>query len=165
MRITATALTLALLSSATMAFAQGTEGAVEPAPQAAPTETEATTVPAAPAATAAPAAITAPAIAAPEGYSAVEFTSVTAEELKGVDIYDVTDASVAEVADLVIDGAGKVTGIVTDVGGFLGMGEHRISLSPEQVSFYRNADGDLRGYVSLSKDQLKALPAWEAPAP
>ena len=159
MRIAATALTLALLSSTSLAFAQGTEQAVEPVPQAAPTETEATIVPADPAATTA-----APVIVAPEGYSAVEFTTVTADELKGVDIYDPTDASVAEVADLVIDSSNTVTGIVTDVGGFLGMGQHRISLTPEQVSFYRNADGDLRGYVSLTKDQLKAMPAWEAPA-
>ncbi|TWI28234.1 PRC-barrel domain protein [Paracoccus sulfuroxidans] len=92
-----------------------------------------------------------------------ELTSVTADQLKGVDIYDQTDAKIAEIADLVIGSDDKVTGIVTDVGGFLGMGEHRISLGPDQVAIYKNADNDIRAYVSMTKDELKALPKYEAP--
>lgn len=103
------------------------------------------------------------AIVVPEGYTMTELTSVTADQLKGVDIYDQADAKIAEIADLVIGSDDKVTGIVTDVGGFLGMGEHRISLGPDQVAIYKNADNDIRAYVSMTKDELKALPKYEAP--
>lgn len=102
-------------------------------------------------------------VVAPEGYVLTELGTVTAEQLKGVNIYDAEDASVAEIADLEIGGDNMVTGVITDVGGFLGMGKHRILLSADQISIYKNADDDLRAYVSLSKDQLKELPEYEAP--
>lgn len=102
-------------------------------------------------------------VAAPEGYVLTELGTVTAEQLKGVNIYDAEDASVAEIADLEIGGDNMVTGVITDVGGFLGMGKHRILLSADQISIYKNAEDDLRAYVSLTKDQLKELPEYEAP--
>lgn len=123
-------------------------------------------VPAAPAAVtpAAPAdGISAIVVEVPEGYILTEPASVTADELKGVDIYDPTGNKIAEIADVAIGGDSKVTGIITDVGGFLGLGEHRISLAPDQVAVYKNADNDLRAYVSLTKDELKAMPKYEAP--
>lgn len=104
-------------------------------------------------------------ITVPEGYALTEVATMTADQLKGVDIYDPSDTKIAEVADVVIGADNAVTGIVTDVGGFLGMGEHRVSLAPDKVTVYKNADGDMRAYVSMSKDELKALPAYEAPNP
>jgi len=103
------------------------------------------------------------AVAVPEGYTLTELSSMTADQLKGVDIYDPMDEKIAEIADVVIGDGNKVTGIVTDVGGFLGMGERRISLSPEQISIYKDANNNIRVYVSMSKDELKALPEYEAP--
>lgn len=103
------------------------------------------------------------AVVAPEGYSPADFATVTADQLKGVSIYDAEGKDVATVADLVIGADNKVTGLVTDVGGFLGMGEHRISLAPDQVHMYKHSDGTLRGYVTLTKDALKAIPAYKAP--
>lgn len=102
-------------------------------------------------------------VKAPDGYTVIDFGAVTADQLKGVDIYDPSDAKVAEIADVVIGAGDKVTGIVTDVGGFLGLGEHRISLSPDRIAIYKNADNDLRAYVSMTKDELKALPKYEGP--
>lgn len=99
----------------------------------------------------------------PEGYLLTELVSVTADELKGVDVLDPEGNKIAEIADVAIGGDAKVTGVITDVGGFLGMGEHRVSLSPDQVALYKNADNDLRAYVSMTKDELKALPKYEAP--
>lgn len=130
----------------------------DPAAEVPNADVPTTTTPAAPADGAADVAIV-----VPEGYTMTELTSVTADQLKGVDIYDQTDAKIAEIADLVIGSDDKVTGIVTDVGGFLGMGEHRISLGPDQVAIYKNADNDIRAYVSMTKDELKALPKYEAP--
>lgn len=122
----------------------------------APAEAPATT-------TEAPAAAPAVVIVAPEGFTMTEWAAVTADQLKGVNIYDAEGNDVAEIADVVIGADSKVTGIVTDVGGFLGMGEHRISLAPEQVHMYKNADNELRAFVTLTKDELKALPAYVAP--
>lgn len=104
-------------------------------------------------------------ITVPEGYALTEVATMTADQLKGVDIHDPSDTKIAEIADVVIGADNAVTGVVTDVGGFLGMGEHRVSLAPDKVTVYKNADGDMRAYVSMSKDELKALPAYEAPNP
>ncbi|TWI33943.1 PRC-barrel domain-containing protein [Paracoccus sulfuroxidans] len=143
--------------------------AVEPAPAPAADPAAPTADPAAPAADpAAPAASTMAepetAIKVPEGYTMTELMTVTGDELKGVDIYDMTDSKIAEIADVQIGPDSKVNGIVTDVGGFLGLGEHRILLAPDQISVYKNADNDIRAYVSMTKDELKALPEYEEPA-
>ncbi|MFC0278698.1 PRC-barrel domain-containing protein [Falsigemmobacter intermedius] len=110
------------------------------------------------------AAATAPAIviAAPEGYVFTEVGSITADDLKGVNIYDAEGKDVGEIADLQIGTDNAVSKIITDVGGFLGMGEHRVALDPSQIQVYKNADNDLRAYVTLTKDELKALPKFEA---
>ncbi|MFB9222676.1 PRC-barrel domain-containing protein [Paracoccus cavernae] len=165
---------LATAMLGTAAFAQGTAetpGTTEPATME-PAEAEVTTDPSA--ATPAPVATDAAPVAdapveivipVPEGYTLTEVGTMTADQLKGVDIYDPSDAKIAEIADVVIGSDNAVTGIVTDVGGFLGLGEHRVSLSPDQVTVYKNADNDLRAYVSMTKDELKALPAYEMPNP
>ena len=100
-------------------------------------------------------------ITAPEGYSILGFDTVTAEQLTGARVYDAEGHDVAEIADIVLGAENAVSGVVTDVGGFLGIGEHRVLLNPDQVQIYTNADGDTRAYVTLTKDELKALPAYE----
>ena len=145
-------------------FAQTAETTTETTPAAPVVEP----APAPAADPAAPAVATtaepATAIKVPEGYTMTELMTVTGDELKGVDIYDMTDSKIAEIADVQIGPDSKVNGIVTDVGGFLGLGEHRILLAPDQISVYKNADNDIRAYVSMTKDELKALPKYEEPA-
>lgn len=100
-------------------------------------------------------------IAAPEGYVFTEVASVTASELKGVDIYDAEGKDVGEIADIKLGADNALQSVLTDVGGFLGMGEHRVALTPAQIHIYKNADNDMRAYVTLTKDELKALPAFK----
>ncbi|RRH70099.1 PRC-barrel domain-containing protein [Falsigemmobacter faecalis] len=101
-------------------------------------------------------------ITAPEGYVFTEVGTVTADELKGVNIYDPEGKDVGEIADVQIGATNSVEKIITDVGGFLGMGEHRVALDPAQIQVYKNSDNDMRAYVSMTKDELKALPKFEA---
>lgn len=117
--------------------------------------------PTAPAATA-PAGTPSVVITAPEGYVFTEVGTVTADQLKGVDIYDAEGKDVGEIADVQIGASNAVEKIITDVGGFLGMGEHRVALSPTQIQVYKNSDNDMRAYVTMTKDELKALPKFEA---
>lgn len=103
-------------------------------------------------------------IMAPDGYTAVpDFAAVTAEELKGVKVNGPEGDSIGEIADIELGADGKATGLVADIGGFLGLGEHRVKLSMEQVSVFANADGDLVAVSDLTEEQLKAMPKYEAP--
>lgn len=89
--------------------------------------------------------------------------STTADQLKGVAIYGASDDKIAEISDIELGTDGTATGIITDVGGFLGMGAKPVALSLSQISVYKNADGDMRAYTMLTKDQLEALPEYKAP--
>lgn len=99
----------------------------------------------------------------PEGYVYVEAQTVTAEELKGVDLYDVENNEIAKLGDVVLGGDGTVAGVIVDVGGFLGLGARSVELAPDQIQVYRNDENALRAYTLLSKDELKALPEYTAP--
>lgn len=146
---TATVIASAFLLAAP-AFAQTTT-------PAAPTAPATTTAPAAPATTTAPAATTG--FVAPEGYSLLsDWAAVTADQLKGVDIKGPEGSSIGEISDVELSTDGKVSGLIANIGGFLGMGTHTVKLGLDQVSLYANADKDLVAHSSLTKDALKALP-------
>jgi sporulation protein YlmC with PRC-barrel domain len=100
----------------------------------------------------------------PEGYTAVsDWTAITAEQLIGAELYAADGSEIGDIADIVLDGDGKVTGIVADVGGFLGMGVHTVSLDSTQVTIYSNAEADVIASTSLQEDALKALPEYVPP--
>lgn len=139
---------------------------------AAPAETE--TAPAdsaeAPAATETPDA-TAPAdtaaapaapVSARDGFVAATAEAITSETLTGAPVYDPTDARVGEVSELVLDADGQVTQTVVDVGGFLGIGEKPVALPLDQIEIMQRTDtSELRVFVSQTKEQLEAMPAYE----
>ena len=105
-----------------------------------------------------------------------------ASKLDGVNIYSASDEKIGEIDDVLIDHAGKVMAVVVDVGGFLGIGTHRVALKFEAVKFSdaprKTADGkavttptttDIQtaaavgrmypdhAVVNMTKEQLKAL--------
>lgn len=68
-------------------------------------------------------------------------------------VYSSDNKNLGEVAAFARNASGKVTEMQADIGGFLGIGETRISVSPSQFRL----DGD-RVVLSLTSDQAKALP-------
>ncbi len=100
----------------------------------------------------------------PEGYSEVtDWTAVTADQLMGATLYAADGSNIGSVSDLVLSEQGPVQGVVADVGGFIGIGTHRVNLGHDQVTLYRDEGGTVIAATTLSADALKALPAWEAP--
>jgi hypothetical protein len=94
-----------------------------------------------------------------DGYTNVAGTELTADMLQGATAYDAQDANVGEVGDLILAEDGQVQQIVIDVGGFLGMGEKPVALALDQVQILRQTEGGaVRVYVSLTKQELEALP-------
>jgi len=56
-------------------------------------------------------------------------------KLIGVNIYNDGNEKLGDINEIILDPAGKVTGYVVGVGGFLGMGEHDILVEPTKIKF------------------------------
>ncbi len=84
---------------------------------------------------------------------------MTADQLIGRDVVDATGASVGEVNDLMLGADGKMTSIMIDVGGFLGIGTRTVALDAASLTAQAGDDGDL--VTAMSKEQIEALPAYE----
>ncbi len=101
-------------------------------------------------------------MALPEGYAAVAPEALTAETLTGADVRDATDASIAEVSDLVLSPEGQVTDVVLDVGGFLGIGAKSVAIPMDRLTVAQTEGGAVRVWVNMTKDELQALPDYKA---
>jgi sporulation protein YlmC with PRC-barrel domain len=97
-----------------------------------------------------------------EGYTDVDYGTITADELKSATVYDVNDDAIGEISELVLDQSGKIDQAVVDVGGFLGIGAHQVALPFDNLQIMQNSDGsDFRVYVDESKDSLEQRPEYE----
>lgn len=126
-----------------------------PATPAAPAAPAATTMPS----TTAPAAIN---VIVPEGYTVVsDWTVVTMDELKGADVHGPEGKKIGNVEDAELGADGKISGIVADIGGFLGIGSHRALIGNDHAAIYKHSDGKVIVATDMTEDALKALPAYE----
>ena len=97
-----------------------------------------------------------------DGYQAAKASDLTADKLQGARVYGPKDEDVGEINRMVLDNNGQVKLYVLDIGGFLGMGEHEIAVTPKELNIVRNAKGDdLRVYIDANKDTLKAQPEYK----
>lgn len=86
----------------------------------------------------------------------------TVEDLTGASVQDPSGSNIGKVDDLVMEGD-QITAAIVDVGGFLGIGAHRVALPIDELHVVRKDDGITVDHVevSMTKDQLKALPEHE----
>lgn len=131
-----------------------------PAPSTMPSSPTTT----APAATTPAAPMGAPAInvIVPEGYTVVsDWGVVTLDELKGADVHGPEGKKIGNVEDAELGGDGKISGIVADIGGFLGIGSHRALIGNDHAAVYKHSDGKVIVATDMTEDALKALPKYE----
>ncbi|MCD2177942.1 PRC-barrel domain-containing protein [Rhizobium sp. C1] len=89
--------------------------------------------------------------------------NVAASNIIGASVMDASNASIGKIDDLILSGQGQVTNYVVDVGGFLGIGSKRVSLTPSDVTITADANGNLQAKTQLTKDALNALPTYTKP--
>jgi len=58
-----------------------------------------------------------------------------ASRIDNVNVYNTKDEKIGDINDVLLDHNGKAVAVVIDVGGFLGIGTHRIALKFEDVKF------------------------------
>lgn len=86
--------------------------------------------------------------------------SLNASKLIGLDVQSPEDKKVGDIGEVVLDKDGKVEGVVVDVGGFLGIATHPVLLDWKDVTL-ASQNGEDRAVVTLTKEKLEQMPAYE----
>jgi len=100
-----------------------------------------------------------------EGYAEADMTAVremTSEDLEGTTVYGANDENVGEIDSLVVGDEGKISEIVINVGGFLGLGEKAVAVTFDELQILQEQGGDdLRIYIDSTKENLEAQPEYQ----
>ena len=56
-------------------------------------------------------------------------------KLIGVDVYNNANEKVGDISEILLDTSGKITGVIIGVGGFLGLGQHDVLVTMDQLKF------------------------------
>src|SRR6478752_8874228 len=96
-------------------------------------------------------------------FSTVSKDEMFSSKLKGLNVHNQKDESVGEITDIALKG-NQVDALILSVGGFLGMGEHYVAVSPASVNVKRDAKNDKWvATMNTTKEALKAAPEFKYP--
>jgi sporulation protein YlmC with PRC-barrel domain len=96
-------------------------------------------------------------------FSTVAPNEMFSSKLKGLNVYNQKEESVGEITDIAIKN-NAVDALILSVGGFLGMGEHYVAVSPSSVSVKHDAKNDKWvASMNTTKEALKAAPEFKYP--
>ena len=85
-------------------------------------------------------------------------------KLIGLNVYNDQNEKLGDINEILLDKSGKVAGVVIGVGGFLGMGEHYVAVSPSSVNVrYDSKNDKWLASMNTTKDALKAAPEFKYP--
>lgn len=91
-----------------------------------------------------------------------ELERLTSDTIEGSYVYGASDETVGEIDTLMMSDDGKVTQVVINVGGFLGLGEKPVAVSFDKIQVLRNVDGgEYRFYIDSTEEKLEALPEYQ----
>ena len=97
-------------------------------------------------------------------FSTVSKDEMFSSKLKGLNVYNQKDEKVGEITDLAIGKGEQLQAMILSVGGFLGMGEHYVAVSPSSVRVSYNKDKDTwSAKMNTTKEALKAAPEFKYP--
>ena len=96
-------------------------------------------------------------------FSTVSKDEMFSSKLKGLNVYNQKDESIGEISDLAIKNH-QIDALILSVGGFLGMGEHYVAVSPSSVDVrYDNKDNKWLASMNTTKEALKEAPEFKYP--
>ena len=89
-----------------------------------------------------------------------------ASKFKGTDVVGADDVKIGDVSDILFDKDQKILAYVVGVGGFLGIGSKDVAIAPASFQPVAGKDAtDTKLRLSMTKDELKAAPAFEPYTP
>jgi len=96
-------------------------------------------------------------------FSTVQKDEMFSSKLKGLNVHNQKDESVGEITDLAIKNH-QIDALILSVGGFLGVGERYVAVSPASVNVrYDSKNDKWLASMNTTKDALKAAPEFKYP--
>ena len=96
-------------------------------------------------------------------YSTIAKDEMFSSKLKGLNITNQADATVGEIMDIAFKND-KIDAFILSVGGFLGMGEHYVAVSPASVNVHMDPKtSKWVAKMNTTKEALKAAPQFVYP--
>ena len=97
-----------------------------------------------------------------EGFATVAWSTLSVDDLRRADVYDINNRRVSDISDILFDTDGNVEAVLINVGGFLGIGQRSVAIPMDQLEIQGKQDlSDLRVYLAITQQQLEALPEHE----
>ncbi|AWN49441.1 photosystem reaction center subunit H [Methylobacterium terrae] len=90
----------------------------------------------------------------------LEPAAAVTSRILGTKVTNAQNESVGDIADLVIVDGKTVSAVILGVGGFLGIGERYVAVSPDSVTLVRDGDG-WKASVNATKDELSKAPVFD----
>ena len=96
-------------------------------------------------------------------FSTVSKDEMFSSKLKGLNVYNQKDENVGEISDIAMKN-NQIDALILSVGGFLGVGEHYVAVSPQSVSIRRDEKNNKWvASMNTTKEALKAAPEFKYP--
>jgi PRC-barrel domain len=96
-------------------------------------------------------------------FSALPNDEILSSKVRGLNVHNQKDQSVGEIADFAIRN-NQVEALILSVGGFLGVGEHYVAVSPSSITIrYDSANDNWLASMNTTKEALHAAPAFTYP--
>ncbi|MEO4041171.1 PRC-barrel domain-containing protein [Hoeflea sp. CAU 1731] len=97
-----------------------------------------------------------------DGFNEASYEELTAEQLEGARVYGLNDEDVGEIDRLVLSEDGQIQTVVIDVGGFLGLGEHPVGVTMDELQILHDPNGSVRVYIDSTEEALEGQPAYRS---
>jgi hypothetical protein len=96
-------------------------------------------------------------------FSTVSKDEMFSSKLKGLSVTNQKDETVGEITDIAIKNH-EIDALILSVGGFLGVGERYVAVSPSSVNVHYDAkDNKWLASMNTTKDALKDAPEFKYP--
>ncbi len=89
--------------------------------------------------------------------------TLAAEEIDGAPVYDAKGDEIGNISEILLSD-GKISDVIIDVGGFLGIGEKPVAVSYNELVIDKSADttfGDVTVSLKSTRAELEKMPAWD----
>ncbi len=95
-------------------------------------------------------------------YVTVPSTDELGSKVVGLDVYNDSKQDIGTIKDIALNPSGGVAAYVLSVGGFLGIGDHYVAVSPRAVKLSYDANSKKwTASMNATADQIKAAPEFQ----